>query len=144
MFRNLKLMPGVLKWVTALCLVPPVFTVGTLIPNGTVNVDGKPMANSAFWASGAGTVVASSGIVMIIVAALLLKRSRYARLVALVGFALTCLSGRLIPRLLHPEFVPSLLWLSGDLITVALLAWYLFGNTAVRNYFQSTSNAGKL
>jgi hypothetical protein len=138
MLRNLKAMPAILKWLTALCLVPPLFTIGTLIPNGSINVDGHPMANSDFWACRAGVVVAMLGIMMVVAASLIIQRSKYARPVALVAFMATWMSGALIERLLKPAFIPSLLLLSTNLIPVALMAWYLYGNTAVKNYFQST------
>ena len=54
-------MPGILKWLTVVGLVPPLFLLGTLIPNGSINVDGKPMANSDWWSCGAGAVVAAEG-----------------------------------------------------------------------------------
>jgi hypothetical protein len=47
-FNNLKAMPGILKWLTAVCLVPPIFFLGTLIPNGSINVNGRPMLNSVW------------------------------------------------------------------------------------------------
>jgi uncharacterized membrane protein len=128
-------MPRILKWLTVIGLVPPLFLLGTLIPNGSINVDGKPLANSDWWSCGAGAVVAVLAIVMTAAEILLLRRSKYARPVFLVGMALTMASGSLIEKLLKPNATPYLQPLVFNLAIVVLVAWYLYGSNSVKKYF---------
>lgn len=92
-------MPGILKWLTAVGVVPVLFVLGTLSPNGSVKLNGKPMANSPWWSCGAGGTVALLAIVMTVATTLLIQRSRYAQPVFLVGMALTAMSGLLLDKL---------------------------------------------
>jgi hypothetical protein len=136
MLQNFKAMPGILKWITVLCMVLPVFTLGTFIPNGTINVNNHPMANSDFWACGAGILVAILAMMMLVAMWLLVQRSKYARLVALIAFMAAWMSGPLLGRLLDHGFKPSILLVSSNLIPVAVMALYFYKNTAARTYFQ--------
>ena len=136
MFKNLKAMPGILKWLTAVCLVPPIFFLGTLIPNGSINVNGRPMLNSVWWACGAGAVVAVLALIMTSAVIMLLRRSRYARAVLLVGMTATFLSSTPLAKLTGSN-VTAPLWLDiVNLIPVAAIAAYLYANKAVQRYFQ--------
>ena len=136
MLKNLKAMPRVLKWLTAISLVPPIFFLGTLIPNGSINVNGRPMLNSIWWACGAGAVVAVLAVIMTIAVLMLVRRSKYARPVLLVGMTATFLSGTLLARLTGSS-VTAPLWLDiANSIPVAAIAAYLYANKAVRKYFQ--------
>jgi len=131
-------MPNVLKWLTAVCLVPVLFVLGTLIPNGSIKVNGKPMANSAWWASGAGATVAVLAIIATVAALLLVRRSKYARAVLLFSMISASVSGTLVTKLTEPD-VTVHLWLAiANLVPVALIALYLYANKAVRKYFQSS------
>jgi hypothetical protein len=135
-FKNLKAMPGILKWLTAVCLVPPIFFLGTLIPNGSINVNGQPMLNSIWWACGAGAVVAVLAVIMTIAVLMLLRRSKYARPVLLVGTTATFLSGTLLAKLTGSN-VTAPIWLDiANLIPVAAIAAYLYANKAAQKYFQ--------
>jgi uncharacterized membrane protein len=142
-FQNFKAMPGILKWLTVVGVVPPLFLLGTLIPNGSINVDGKPMANSDWWSCGAGAVVAVLAIVMTVAEISLLRRSKYARPVFLIGMALTMASGPLIEKLLKPNATPHLQPLAFNLATVVLVAWYLYGSRGVNKYFHPTDTGLK-
>jgi hypothetical protein len=134
--KNLKAMPSVLKWLTAVSLVPPIFFLGTLIPNGSINVNGQPMPNSVWWACGAGAVVAVLAVIMTIAVLMLVRRSKYARPFLLVGMTATFLSGTLLARLTGSS-VTAPLWLDiANSIPVAAIAAYLYANKAVRKYFQ--------
>jgi hypothetical protein len=137
-FKSFKAMPSILKWLCVVGLVPPLFLFGTLIPNGSINVDGKPMANSDWWSSGAGAVVAVLAIVMTAAEIMLLRRSKYGRPIYLIGMALTMASGPPIEKLLEPNATPYLQPLVFNLVIVVLVAWYLYGNKAVQKYFHPT------
>lgn len=113
-------MPGILKWLTALCLVPPLFVVGTLIPNGTIRVDGRLMANSDWWACGAGATVVVVAIMTAVAALLLVHRSKYGRPVFLVSNASTYLCGPLITKLTGSNATEPL-WLAFDLIPICAI-----------------------
>jgi hypothetical protein len=132
-------MPGILKWLTVIGLVPPLFLLGTLIPNGSINVDGKPMANAAWWSCGAGAVVPVLAIVMAAAEILLLRRSKNARAVFLIGMTLTAASGSLLEKLLKPDTTPDLRVFGFNLATVGLIAWYLYCSKAVKKYFHSNT-----
>jgi hypothetical protein len=135
-FKNLKAMPGILKWITAVSLVPPIFFLGTLIPNGSINVNGRPMLNSVWWECGAGAVVAVLAVIMTVAVLMLLRRSKSARPVLLVGITATFLSGTLLAKLTGSNVTASL-WLDiANLIPVAAIAVYLYANKAVQRYFQ--------
>lgn len=137
--NNLKAMPNVLKWLTAVSLVPPIFFLGTLIPNGSIDVNGRPMLNSIWWACGAGAVVAVLAVIMTIAVLMLLRRSKYARPILLVGTTATFLSGALLAKLTGSK-VTEPLWLDiANLIPVAAIAAYLYANKAVRKYFEWSS-----
>jgi hypothetical protein len=75
--QNIKAMPNILKWLTAVSLVPTLFVLGTLIPNGSVKVNGRPMANSLWWACGAGATVAVVATMMTFATLLLVQRSKW-------------------------------------------------------------------
>jgi hypothetical protein len=134
-------MPGILKWLTAVGLVPVLFVLGTLIPNGSVNVNGKPMANSLWWSCGAGGTVAFLAIVMTVATTLIIQRSRYARPVFLAGMALTAMSGLLINKFTESNGV-LLLWpVVGNLAIVGVVAMYLYVSKAVSKYFKTGSTS---
>ena len=139
MFQNLKAMPGILKWLTALTLVPPLFVLCTLIPNGSVKVYGSPMTNSAWWSCGAGVVVALLAVMMVVAEILLLQRSKYSRPVFLIAMASTMLSGLPLEQLLEPKVTPPLWPTVFDLIPIALMTWYLYASKAVQTYFHPKS-----
>jgi hypothetical protein len=130
-------MPGILKWLTAVGLVPVLFVLGTLIPNGSVMVNGKPMANSLWWSCGAGGTVALLAIVMTVATTLLIQRSRYARPVFLAGMALTAMSGLLINKFTEPNDVRPLWPLVANLAIVGVVALYFYASKAVRKYFNT-------
>lgn len=96
-------MPGILKWLSAVGLVPLLFLLATLIPNRSINVDGKLVANLDWWSSGAGAVVAVLAIVMTAAEIQLLRRSKYGRPFFLMGMVLTMASGPLIGKFLKPN-----------------------------------------
>jgi hypothetical protein len=134
--KNFKAMPSVLKWLTAVSLVPPIFFLGTLIANGSINVNGRPMPNSVWWACGAGAIVAVLAVIMAVAVLMLVRRSKYARPVLLVGMTSTFMSGTLLTKLTGSN-ITAPLWLDiTNLIPVAAIAAYLYANKAVRKYFQ--------
>jgi len=130
-------MPGILKWLTAVGLVPVLFVLGTLIPNGSVKVNGKPMANSLWWSCGAGGTVALLAIVMTVATTLVIQRSRYARPVFLAGMALTAMSGLLINKFTEPNGVRPLWPVVANLAIVGVIALYFYASKAVRKYFNT-------
>jgi hypothetical protein len=135
-FQNIKAMPNILKWLTAVSLVPLIFFFGTLIPNGSVSVNGRPMPNSVWWACGAGAVVSVLAVIMTSAVLMLLRRSQYARPVLLVGMTLTFLSSTLLTKLTGSN-VTAPLWLDiANVIPVAAIAAYVYASKAVRKYFQ--------
>jgi hypothetical protein len=130
-------MPGILKWLSVFTLVPPIVVLGTLIPNGSVQSNGKPMANSTWWSCGAGALVILLTVMMIGAAILLVRRSKYARPFFLIAMASTAMSGLPLERLPEPAADTVFLWSTiGDAAPVALIAWYLYANKAVQEYFQ--------
>jgi uncharacterized membrane protein (DUF485 family) len=134
--QNLKAMPNILKWLSAVSLVPVIFFLITLIPGGSVNVNGRPMPNSVWWACGAGALVSVLAVIMSIAVLMLVRRSQYARPVLLVGMTLTFLSGKLLTKLTGTNITEPL-WLDiANLIPVAAVAAYLYVSKAVREYFQ--------
>jgi hypothetical protein len=136
-------MPGILKWLTAMSLVPTIFLLGSLIPNGSINVDGKPMANSDWWSCGAGVVVALLAIMMTAAEILLIQRSKYARPVFLIAMALTATSGLPLRKLIYPNLTRPLWPEIVNLASIALLlAWYLYGNKAVQKFFSQPGQMG--
>ena len=130
-------MPGILKWLTAVGLVPVLFVLGTLIPDGSVKVNGKPMANSLWWSCGAGGTVALLAIVMTVATTLLIQRSRYARPVFLAGMASTAMSGFLINKFTEPNGVRPLWPVVANLAIVGVIALYFYASKAVRKYFNT-------
>jgi len=75
---------------------------------------------------------------MTIAVLMLVRRSKYARPVLLVGMTATFLSGTLLARLTGSN-VTAPLWLDiANLIPIAAIAAYLYANKAVRKYFQWT------
>jgi len=130
-------MPGILKWLTAVGLVPVLFVLWTLIPNGSVKVNGKPMANSLWWSCGAGGTVTLLAIVMTIATALLIQRSRYARPVFLAGMALTAMSGLLIDKFTESNGARPLWPVVANLATVGVVALYFYASKAIRKYFKT-------
>jgi hypothetical protein len=107
--KNFNAMPAILKWLTSLCLVLPIFLIVSLIPHGSINVNGRATANSEWWATGAGAVVLILAIAMTTAGLLLLNRSPYARRVYIVGMLATFLSGPLAASLAHSD-VAEPLW----------------------------------
>jgi hypothetical protein len=136
-FQNIKAMPGILKWLTAVSLVPALFVLGTLVPNGSVKVNGKPMANSVWWSCGAGATVAILAIVMTVATTLLIQRSRYARPVFLAGLASTAMSGLLIDKFTESNVARPFWPVVANLATVGVVALYLYASNTVRKYFQT-------
>ena len=137
-FQNLKAMPNILKWLTAVSLVPLLFVLGTLNPNGSIKVYGKPVANSTWWASGAGVTVAALAIIATFAALLLVRRSKYARPVLLFSMTSASVSGTVIAKLTESDVTMHLWMVIANLVPVALIAWYLYASKAVRKYFQSS------
>jgi hypothetical protein len=81
-------------------------------------------------------VVAMLAVIMTIAVLMLVRRSKYARPVLLVGMTATSLSGALLGKLTGSN-VTEPLWLDiATLIPVAAIGAYLYANKAVRKYFQ--------
>lgn len=139
MFQNLKAMPGILKWLTAVSFVPIVFFLATLIPNGSIQVNGRPMANAAWWSCGAGWVVTVLAIMMTAAEILLLQRSKYARPAFLAAMAFTVTSALPIEKLIEPNVRLPLWSVITNLALVALIAWYLYASRAVQKYLHPKS-----
>jgi hypothetical protein len=135
--QNIKAMPTILKWLTAVSLVPTLFVLGTLIPNGSVKVNGRPMANSLWWACGAGATVVVVATMMTFATLLLVQRSKYARPVLLFAMATTAMAGILINKLTESNVTAPLWPVIVNLATVAVIALYLYASKAVRKYFKS-------
>ena len=118
--------------------MPLLFVFGTLIPNGSIKVDGKPMANSVWWASGAGAATAVLAIIATVAALLLVRRSKYARPVLLFSMTSASVSGILIAKLTEPDVTMHPWVVIANLVPVALIALYLYASEAVRKYFRSS------
>jgi hypothetical protein len=132
-------MPGILKWLTSLCLVLPVFLLVSLTPHGSIRVSGRVMSNAEWWATGAGIVVVVLTIAMTAAGFLMLNRSPYARRIYILGMLATFLSGPLIEKLTqsgHDEPLWSILL---GLLPVGAIAWYLYASQATAKYFRVAS-----
>jgi hypothetical protein len=137
--RNFNAMPGILKWLTSLCLVLPVFLLVSLTPHGSIRVSGRVMSNAEWWATGAGIVVVVLTIAMTAAGFLMLNRSPYARRIYILGMLATFLSGPLIEKLTqsgHDEPLWSILL---GLLPVGAIAWYLYASQATAKYFRVAS-----
>jgi len=137
--KNLNDMPGILKWLTAVGLVPVVFLVATLIPDGSVQVSGRAMANAEWWSTEAGIVVAFLAITSTAAAVLMLNRSRFARPIYVLNLLAAYVSGPVIARLTQSNAGSPYWSLLACFATVAPVAMYLYRSKATRKYFLSQS-----
>jgi hypothetical protein len=133
---NFYAMPAILKWLTSLCLVPPMFLLVSLIPHGSIQVSRRAMANAEWWATGAGIVVGVLAIAMTTAGILMLKRSPHARRIYIVGMLATFLSGPLVAKLTKSDIAEPLWSMLLGLLPVAVIAWYLFASKATAKYFR--------
>jgi hypothetical protein len=131
--KNFNAMPGILKWLTSLSLALPIFVVVTLVPNGSIKVSGRLMANADWWATGAGAVTLVLAIIMAAAGILMLNRSPYARRIYILGMLATYLSGPLIGNLTKSDDEPLWSILLG-VLTVGIVAWYLYASKATAKY----------
>jgi uncharacterized membrane protein len=137
--KNLNDMPGIVKWLTAVGLVPVVFLVATLIPDGSVQVFGRAMANAEWWSTGAGIVVAILAFTSTAAAVLMLNRSRFARPIYLLNLLAAYVSGPIIARLTKSNAENPFWSLVAGLATVAAIALYFYKSKATGKYFRSPS-----
>lgn len=136
MLRNFNAMPAILKWLTSLCLVLPVFLLVSLIPHGSIKVSGRAMPNAEWWATGAGIAVVVLAIAMTMAGILMLKRSLYARRIYILGMLATFLSGPLVAKLTKSDDAEPLWSILLGLLTVGAIAWYLYSSKLTAKYFR--------
>jgi hypothetical protein len=134
--KNFSSMPGILKWLTWLCSVLPIFLLVSLNPYGSIKVAGRAMPNAEWWASGAGVVVLVLAIAMTTAGILLLKRSPYGRPIYILGMLATFLSGPLIGKLTGSDDAEPLWSILLGILPLAAIAWYLYASKATRKYFR--------
>lgn len=128
-------MPGILKWLTSLCVVPLVFLLFSLNPHGSIKVARQLMPNAEWWTTGAGMIVLVLAIAMTTAGVLMLKRSPYARRIYILAMLATVLSGPLIAKLTNNAIEPFWSILLG-LLPVGAMAWYLYASKAIAKYFR--------
>lgn len=140
MGKNFLAMPALLKLLTAVVIVPPLFCVASLSSTGSISVFGRQMTASAWWSSGAAVVTLIVSGLMVAAGLLLLGRSRYGRPTYVLGWIAVSMSAPLIAFLVGrdpPNGVPSLIF---DLVLTVFIGLYLYKSDGVRSYFTSRDN----
>jgi hypothetical protein len=132
-------MPGILKWLTSLCVVLPMFLLASLVPQGSIKVSGRLMPNAQWWATGAGMVVVVLAITMTTAGILMLKRSPYARRIYILGMLATFLSGPLVAKLTKSDDAEPLWSILLGPLTVGAIAWYLHASKPTAKYFRGAN-----
>lgn len=136
MGKNFLAMPLLLKLLTAVTVVVPIFCIATMFPHQSIGVFGRQLTTTAWWSSGAGLTTLVVGGIMLAAAFLMLRRSPYGRPAYITAWIAISLSAPLISYLTATDFpaeVPSLI---SDLMLTALIGVYLYKSGAIRDYLK--------
>jgi len=130
-WQSFKAMPALLKFFTAHAFFCSIAFVGAVIPNDSVQIDGRAVSFAELWRSGVGPFMVILGAAMPATALLMLGRKPYARqaYLAALSFAMV------VPYLVLGDLPLALFGVA----FVALVAWYMFGKRSAREYFASNN-----
>ncbi|HUW97560.1 MAG TPA: hypothetical protein VMV40_01795 [Acidiferrobacter sp.] len=137
MGKNFMAMPPLLKLLTSVAIVVPVFCVVSMFPRESIEVFGRQMSTSEWWSSGAGLTTLVVGGFMLAAAILMLRRSRYGRPAYILGWIALNLSAPLVAHLTGTEFpgeMPSLMF---AILLAVLISVYFYKSSAVHFYLHT-------
>lgn len=134
MWKNFESMPKFLKFLTAHAVFCFVFLVGSIIPDNSFSIDGRPVSYSGWWTSGAGPCASLIGVLGPLVAYSFLTKWRYARL-AYLGFL--AIAFVISPPLLGYNFLYTLVGMA----FVGAGALCLYKWPSIRVYFTPNSSS---
>ncbi len=135
MIRSFLKMPVFLKLLTASTVAAVAFSIESLLPGGSLAVFGKVISASEWWSSGAGYISALTAVLFIASALLMLARSRLGRplyLIGWLGLSVSIPTFAIIVKGTSAGTLPSMII---NLFATALIAFYLYKNRAVKDYF---------
>lgn len=135
LFKNFLVMPSQLKLVAAIALFFPVFILLSVWPGATISAFGRPLTVAAWWASGGGPFTVIVGVLLLGSGVLMLTRSPGARLFYIASLGLMILSIAVVGSSLAVPKADIIVACVSNTVIVAIVAAYLYGSRAVRDYF---------
>jgi len=136
MLKNFIAMPWLLRLLTMGGLFVVGWTAASMLPDRAIDVAGQPVSTSEWWASGAGPLALFVGLMMGVGAILMLKRSRYGRPTYVSAWLAMSISIPFVVHLSGGDPTRSMTALISNVVITALIAVYLYGRRAVRDYFR--------
>lgn len=134
MIKNFIEMPAFLKMLTAMGFGVLAWVVAGTFQNG-ISVYGLHMSTRDWWASGAGVFCLLIGLVMSGSAVLMLRRSRYARPIYILGWIGISTSVLFVTHVTNSA--PEMPAFVSNMVLTLLIALYLNWSRPVRDYFRA-------
>ncbi len=138
MVKNFMAMPILLRLCTGVAGGVLVFVIGTMLPHGSIRVEGRQLTTSEWWAIGAGPFMLIVGGLFCASAVMMLRRSRHARLAYIVAWIALFISVPYIAAVTgNGVAAVSKSSLIADLLMTLAIVLYLYLSKGARNYFRS-------
>jgi hypothetical protein len=131
-------MPPVLKLITVTALGAVIPVITTVLPNFPAGVFGlfdRHISTSEWWSSSAGKMVSMTAALFCASAVMMLRRSRYGRLIYIAALITMCITIPTVAGVIGMGVVEWRFLLVVNLAWTIVLALYLYLNVGARNYF---------
>lgn len=133
---ELKSMPGILRFLTAISLASGAFVIATILPGGAMIGD-RSIGAHEWWTNGSGVLFTLAISILVASGVMILKRARFSRECYLLGFLLLypcAFAVQAINEIPFDEWevVSSLLFGVAQLTAIAL---YFYVNRRAKEYF---------
>lgn len=138
--RNFMLMPGLLKLLTVAAFGVAIWVVGSMAPNGSIQVGDRQVSLAEWWRLGAGPLLAVVAALMTSAGIMMLGRYRHARLLYVVAWVGLCISIPFVAAVADIGIAASRSSLISNALLTVAIAMYLYFSKAARSYFSQSSN----
>ena len=138
MYRNFFLMPGFLKFLTAMAFLNGVFIISSMLPGG-VNIDGRIVRTSEWWSNGSGFAFVAALLPLTASGVLMLLRTRYSRFAHVVGWLLQGVGVFAVTKINNVDVSRTSGYAGVGFVLAATLviAIYVYRSKSARLYFDT-------
>jgi hypothetical protein len=138
--RNFLAMPPILKLITVTALgalIPVTTTVLPNFPAGVFGLFNRHISTSEWWSSGGGKLVLVATALFCASAVMMLRRSRYGRLIYIAALITMCMAIPIVAGVVGMDVVEWRFLLAVNLAWTVGLALYLYLDMSTRDYFRT-------
>src|ERR1700677_1170833 len=138
--RNFLAMPRILKLITVTgigAVIPVATTVLPNLPAGVFGLFDRHISTSEWWSSSGGKMVSITAALFCASAFMMLRRSRYGRLLYIAALITMCIAIPIVAGVIGMGMVEWRFLLAVNLARTVVLGLYLYLNMGARNYFMA-------